>query len=216
MTMGTRKPVDKTIRPFTTITSLSPADVMPDATRAGVLPIGNYKGVPAFWDLDKAVNQPLVLSEAMHILGNLDGATSGVDLATITVPAGMLAGASVSTTLTVPAGEVWFVNAVVGTCLADGTGTITFNWKCSQFPLSGDALGAKYHTTELATPLGPQSDEFSPIATVFSVTNKSTLLRLPAGATITGVLTNALLAAATTGVVGTLQIYGYKGKALVA
>ncbi len=216
MTLGTRRLEDKTIRPFTTITSLTPASVIPNASVAGVIPVGNYKGAAAFWDLDKANNQPLVLAEQLHILGNLDGATSGVDLATITVPAGMLAGAKVETTITVPTGEVWYINAVIGTCLADATGTVTFNWRSSVMPLSGNALGALYHTAELATPLGPQSDEFSPIATVFAVTNKSVLLRLPAGATITGVLTNALLAAATTGVVGTLQLFGFKGKALVA
>jgi len=66
----------------------------------------------------------------------------------------------------------------------------------------------------LATPLGPQNDEFSAIATVFNIANKPTLLRLPAGTTITGQLTNTVLAA--TGVAGTMQLFGYMGKQLVA
>jgi hypothetical protein len=64
--------------------------------------------------------------------------------------------------------------------------------------------------------LGPQFDEFSAIATLFAVGNKPIPLRLPAGATITGQLMNAAGAAAATGVAGTLQLYGWKGKALVA
>jgi hypothetical protein len=64
--------------------------------------------------------------------------------------------------------------------------------------------------------LGPQFDEFSAIATLFAVGNKPIPLRLPAGATITGQLMNAAGAAAATGVAGTLQLYGWRGKALVA
>jgi len=216
MTMGAQRLVDKTIRPLTTISSISPSGVIPDVARAGVIPVGNYKGVPAFWDLDKAVNQPLVNAEQFHILGNLDGATNGVDLATITVPAATVAGTVITVTLTVPAGEVWFINAVVGTCLADATGTIVYNWRCSLFTLAGVALGNTYHTAWLATPLAPQNDEFSPIATVFAIANKPIALRLPAGATISGQLMNAAGAAAATGVIGTMQLFGWKGKALVA
>lgn len=215
MTMGRDRLVDKAIRPLTTITSLTPASVIADTSRAGTIPIGNYKGVPAFWDLDKANNQPLVLAEQLHILGNLDGQTEGTGLATITVGA-VAVGVVVSTTITVPAGQVWFINAVVGTCVADASGTVLYNWRCSLFAdvLLGNVLGGVYHTVGLATPLGPQNDEFSPIATVFNIANKPTLLRLPAGATITGQLTNTV--AVATGVIGTMQLYGYLGKLLVA
>ncbi len=215
MTMGRDKIVDKSIYPLT-LGSITPAGVIPNAATSGVIPVGNYKGVAAFWDLDKAVNQPLVNAEKSHIIGNIDGATEGTGLATITVPAGTLAGGVITTTITVPAGEVWYLNAVVGTCLADATGTLTYNWRCSLFALAGITLGNVYHTVGLATPLGPQFDEFSSIATLFAVGNKPTPLRLPAGATISGQITNAAGAAACTGVIGTMQLYGWKGKVLVA
>ena len=212
--MGGRRLVDMSIKPLTSLTSLTPAQVIPNAAQAGVIPIGNYKGAAAFWDLDKANNQPLVLAEQLHILDNIDGA--GVDgVVNVTMPAAAALGVVVSGTITVPAAEVWFINCVTSTCAADATGTVTYNWRCSLFPDAlGNVLGGAYHTANLATALGPQLDEFSPIATVFGVGNKPTLLRLPAGTTITGQLT--VTAVAITGVVGTLQLFGYKGKVLVA
>lgn len=203
-----------TIKPLT-LTNLTPANVIQDASKAGVIPVANYKGQPAFWDLDKAVNQPLVWAEQLHILGNIDGA--GVNgLATMTVGV-IVAGAVVSATITVPAGQVWFINAVVGTCAADATGTVVYNWRCSLFPdAAGNVLGGVYHTAWLATALGPQNDEFSAIATVFNIANKPVMLRLPATTTITGQLMNAAGAANTTGVVGTMQLFGFIGRALVA
>ena len=133
MTMGRQRLVDKGVQPLgvnplTTITNLTPASVIPTPSTAGVIPVGNYKGIPAFWDLDKANNQPLVSAEQLHILGNLDGATEDTDLQTITVGA-VVAGVVVTETLTVPAGEVWFINCITGTCAADATGTIIFNWR---------------------------------------------------------------------------------------
>ena len=203
-----------TIRPLTSLTNLTPNQVIPNATTAGVIPVGNYKGAVAFWDLDKANNQPLVLAEQLHILDNIDGA--GVDgTINVTMPAAAGLGTIVVGTITVPAGEVWFVNCVTQTCAADATGTVTWNWRCSLFPDAlGNALGGTYHTVDLATALGPQLDEFSAIATVFGVGNKPTPLRLPAGTTISGQLTVTVLA--ITGVVGVLQLFGWKGKPLVA
>ena len=213
MTMGRDRLADKAIHPLTTITSITPANVISDTAKAGVIPIGNYKGVPAFWDLDKAVNQPLVVQEQLHIIGNIDGA--GVNgLGTITMAAGAVAGIVATAVLTVPAGQVWFINAIVGTCVADATGTVVYNWASSILTL-GVALGL-YHSAWLATPLGPQNDEFGAIATVFAIGNKPVLLRLPAGATITGSLMNAAGAAACTGVVGTIQLFGWVGRTLVA
>ena len=84
------------------------------------------------------------------------------------------------------------------------------------FPdVAANVLGGVYHTSWLATPLGPQYDEFSAIATLFAVGNKPIPLRLPAATTISAQLMNAVGSAAATGVVGTLQLYGWRGKALV-
>ena len=219
--VGKQSVVDKAIKPMstTTLTNLTPALVTSGTpyTQLGSLPIGYYKGAAAFWDLDLAVNQPNVLAEAQHILGNLDGATAATDLAAVAIPAAAVAGAVVTTTLTVPTGEVWFINAVVGTCLADATGTIVYNWRCSLFPdAAANVLGGVYHTAWLATPLAPQNDEFSAIAVVFAIGNKPIPLRLPAGTTLSHQLMNAAGAAAATGVTGTLQLFGWIGKTLVA
>lgn len=216
--MGKDRLKDKGIRPLTTLTNLTPAMVTSGQHFGllGNLPIGVYKGSAAFFDLDKLANQPLVLAEQLHILGNLDGATEDYDLQTITVGA-VVAGTVVTETLTVPAGEVWYINCVTGICVADATGTVVYNWRCSLFPdATGNVLGGVYHTVWLATPLAPQLDEFSAIATVFGVGNKPVPLRLPAGATISGELMNAAGAAACTGVVGTMQLFGWIGKTLVA
>jgi hypothetical protein len=204
------------IRPLTTLTNVTPSQVIPSAIGAGVIPVGNYKGQPAFWDLDKAVNQPLVWAEQQHILGNIDGAgLNGIALMTVT--AAVTAGLAVSGTITVPAGQVWFLNAVVATCLADATGTIVFNWRCSLFTdVLANALGGLFHTAWIATPLLPQQDEFGIVAPVLDLNNKPTMLRLPAGTTISGQLMNAIGGAIPTGVVGTFQLFGYIGKALVA
>ncbi len=183
-----------------------------------LVPIGVYNSATGYWvGLPiEALVEALVLGEQLNILGNLDGATEDTDLQTITIPAAAVAGTVVTQTLTVPAGEVWFANAIVGTCLADLTGTIQYNFRCSLFPdAGGSALGGIYHTAWLATPLGPQFDEFSTIATLFAVGNKPTPLRLGPGVTISGQLMNAAGAAAATGVTGTMQLFGWRGKLLV-
>lgn len=215
--MGEQKLVDKTIKPMTTtLTSLTPALVTSGThySQLGILPVGYYKGGAAFWDLNLAVNEPNVAAEGLHILGNIDGA--GVDGAiTAVMPAAAALGAVVSGTITVPAGEVWFINGITSTCAADATGTVTYNWRCSLFPDAlGNVLGGVYHTANLATALGPQLDEFSYIGNVFAIGNKPVPLRLPAGATITAQLTVTVLA--ITGVTATMQLYGWKGKPLVA
>ncbi len=214
--MGKQKVVDKTIRLQTTLTALTPALVTAGQVVGllGSLPIGQYKGAAAFWDLNLAVNEPNVLAEQLHILDNIDGA--GVDgIVNVTMPAAAGLGTVVVGTITVPAGEVWFINAVTQTCAADATGTVTWNWRCSLFPDAlGNALGGTYHTADLATALAPQVDEFSAIAVVFGVGNKPVALRLPAGTTISGQLTVTVLA--ITGVVGTLALNGWKGRPLVA
>jgi len=62
----------------------------------GVIPMGDYKGYGALWDIDKAVKQPLVLAEQLHILGILDGREEDYDLQTIRIPTGSVAGAEVT------------------------------------------------------------------------------------------------------------------------
>ena len=68
--MGERKLVDKTITPQQVLYDLTPLTATEGRSRGslGVVPIGYYKGATAFWDLDKAVNQPNVWAEQHHLL----------------------------------------------------------------------------------------------------------------------------------------------------
>ncbi|GAH63018.1 unnamed protein product, partial [marine sediment metagenome] len=68
MSMGKQRKTDKTVRPLTTLSNLTPAAVTGGipVNQLGSLPLGAYKTGTAFFDLDKLANQPLVLSEQKH------------------------------------------------------------------------------------------------------------------------------------------------------
>jgi hypothetical protein len=224
--MGRQKVVDKTIKPLQVgLTTLNPAAVTGGraANTLGMIPIGNYKGAAAFIDLDKLANQPLVLAEQLHIQGILDGREEGHDLVTITNPAGALVGTQVRGRLTVPAGEVWYISGVVLTIPADAAAIIAANWRCSLWAdraATPDPDGQAFHGAAIAdvAPAGAgivQYDEFGPWTTLVAITNKTVLLRLPAGAVIAveGTVTTAPPGA---DVDTALQLYGFIGKPLVA
>lgn len=215
---GKQRVVDKTIRPFTTLSTVSPMDVIKNALQSGVLPIGDYKGVPAFWDLDKAVIQPLVLAEQLHILGIIDGRTEDTDLQTQAVTAAEAITTVHTATLTVPAAEVWFINAVENVIPASGGANIvTVNWRCSLWPDSVSTAGQAFHVADvnLGVGGGTQWDEFGVIPLLWAATNKPVALRLPGGTILTFTFTNTVaVAAATVNCIS--RIYGYKGKKLVS
>jgi len=234
---GSKKLVDKTIRPLTTLSSLTPADVTGGVpvNALGNLPIGNYKGVPAFWDLDKAVNQPLITAESQYIMGILSGREAGYDLVTVTAPAATAIGTLLTGSLTVPTGELWYVNAISMNCPSDAAAGFTLDWYCSLWTDRVGALGfgQPFHSpahalanavdagNAIATHVnagGPainQLDEFGPVATAWLITNKVPLLRLPAGTVITfTVLTDTAPVAVATA--STLGVFGAMGRALVA
>ena len=225
--MNNKKIVDKTIRPLFVPTSLAPSVVTARAAGSlGSLPIGVYKGQAAFWDLDKAVNQPLVLSEPKHMLGILDGREEGYDLLTITIPLGTAVGAALSAqvlTTVVPVGEVWFINAIETTIENDATAGIVVNWRCSLFSDARaavpNALGQAFLPAGIAqAPAGGPTNtfnEFGPWTTLVDVTNKTELLRVPAGASISLEAT-INTAAPTADMDVVLEIRGFVGKALVA
>lgn len=217
-----KKLVDKTMRPLTTLSSLTPADVTASlATGAmGILPIGNYKGAAAFWDLDKQVNQPLITAEEKHILGILDGREEDYDLQTLAITAAEAIGTIHTGTLTVPTGEVWFVIFALTTIPASGgANVITANWSCSLWTdrVAAAVTGQPFHPVAFNFGVGGgvQGDEFTPAGPVWANTNKHVALRAPAGTVFSVVFINAgALAAAT--VAGTFQLFGYLGKPLVA
>lgn len=233
--MGKQKTVDKTVRPMTTLTSLTPALVTAgqNVGLLGNLPIGVYKGAAAFWDLNLAVNEPNVMAEQQYIMGILDGREEGYDLRTVTIPLLAPAGTLQAGTLTVPAGELWYVNCVRMNCPADATAGFTLNWACSLWTdrIGAAAAGQPFRTAAvalasavpagIATHVAPggvaiqQLDEFGEIATAWFFTNKVPMLRLPAGAVITfTVLTDT--AAPTVATACTLSLQGAMAKVLVA
>jgi len=190
-----------------------------------------YKGAAAFWDLDKAVNQPLVDAEQKYMNGILSGREEAYDLVTVLVPVTSVAGSILVGSLTVPVGELWYVNAVRMACPGDVTAGFTLNWACNLWTdrLAASPLGQAFHapaaalanlnglTTHVA-PAGAaivQLDEFGEIATAWLLSNKVPLLRLPAGTIITfTVLTDTALPTIATAC--TLQLYGAMGRILVA
>lgn len=226
--MGQQRVVDQTIRGLQTLTSVTPSQVTGGVpiNQLGYLPLGNYKGALAFFDLNKLANEPLVQAELLHILGVLDGREEDYDLQTITIPNLTQINASVRERLTVPTGQVWYVTAIQLFTPADVGGTPAINWRYLPWTdraLAPDVDGQSYHLAPLSnTPVGfTWYDEFWPGAPAVGgpepgapPTNKAVALRLPAGTIITFVATN-LTAVATGAMACTGRLYGYIGKQLV-
>ncbi len=203
---GRQKPVDKGVYPLQ-LTNVTPAALTP--AKPGVVPIGNYKGAAAFWDLDKAVNQPLVLVEKAHALDNLDDR----NVVDVKIGAGAAIGATGRDKHTVPAGKVQFINRlVVSAPAADGGGAfLSVNVRVSIWPdpaTTPDADGKTYWTTD-------KEPKGTPVTLDLPAQGElGEELRLPAGSSITLVATvkTAALAADTT---ATLIPYGRVANALV-
>ena len=189
--------------------------------RLGFLPLGEYKGQVRFFDLDKLVNQPLVQAEQLHILGVLDGREEDYDLQTLTIANGAAVGTVYRGELPedgVPAGEVWYINAVELVVPADAGGTPAMNWRCSLWTdrIGESEYGQAFHAADVSfTPGGgSQWDEFTYPGNFWAPTNKPNLLRLPAGEKLTVVATNTLNPA-TAAMECVARIYGFIGKKLV-
>lgn len=233
--MGKQDVKDKTITPQAILGALQSGSITIAQAMAmynGVMPIGDYKGVASIFDLDKLVNQPLVSIEQQYIEGILSGREEDYDLQTITVPVTAAAGVIISDTITVPAGELWYVNAIRMACPGDLTAGFTMNWHCSLWTDRAavpSAFGQSFHSVAavlgnlvgLTTHVAPAGaaianlDEFGPIATAWLASNKVPLLRLPAGAVLTfTVLPDTALPTAATAC--TFQVYGALAKILVA
>jgi hypothetical protein len=185
----------------------------------GYIPLGDSKGRGAMWNIDLAVNQPLVDAEMKHILGILDGREEGHDLVTVTIPDEAEVNSQFRGRLTVPSSEVWYVVAVQLVTPGDQGGTPAINWRCSLWEdrsPTPSADGQAFHANPLSNTPGGDiwHDEFHPFGAGVSLFNKPVALRLPAGAVITAEATN-LTAAATDNMACTLRLKGYIGKALV-
>jgi len=235
--MGKDRVKDMTIKPQTTLTNLTPSTVTGGiaANSLGMIPLGYYKGAAAFWDLNLAVNEPLVLVEQQYIDGILSGREEDYDLQTVTIAAAAAIGTRGTGILTVPTGELWYVNAISMNCPGDAVAAFTLNWYCSYWTDRVGALGfgqpfhAPAHAlanlvdpanalfTHNAVGIGNvnQLDEFGPVSTAWNIANKVPLLRLPGGTVITfEVLTDTGIVAVATAC--TLGVFGAMGKVLVA
>ena len=223
--MGKQELVDKTIRPLstTTLSTLTPSNfvVGVPAPAYGAVVIGDYKGAAAFLDLNKMVNEPLVQAEWQHILGILDGREEDYDLQTSAIAALAAVGTTSTGSLTVPAGQVWYINTVQVDAPALGVGVqCGINWYCSLWTdrVGSLGLGQPYHAAETLSGLNAAvnlTDDFWYTAPILGVGNKAVMLRAPAGTVFSATYAVRTLAAVNT-VACTLILRGYIGKTLVA
>jgi len=221
--MGGKKLVDKTVRPLTTLTNLTPASVTGGiaVSALGRLPIGVYKGVAAFFDLDKLANQPLVQAEQQHIMGILSGREAAYDLANVAIAAADPIGTAHLGVITVPTGEIWYVNAVEGFSPANGAlAQVGYNWYCSMWTDRVGSLGhgQPFHTAEQLSAVNTAqtvTDDFHFTGAIWAVTNKPVMLRLPAGSVLTAIFTTRT-AISTPAIACTFSVFGYISKILVA
>jgi len=208
-----QKVVDKTIGPAEVVKAMMAGSITTAQAQAmfnGVIPIGDYKGIASILDIDLLVKQPLVDPEARHILGLLDGREEDYDLQTLTIQALEAAAISHMAQITVPTGDVWFLNNV-RTITPVG---VSANWYCSLWADRVGVLGYGQAFHAAAIPAGTdQLDEFSPPGPLWLPTNKQYPFRAPAGTVFTVVSTNTL--AAVGAVTCTFQLYGWIGKSLV-
>ncbi len=205
--MGKDRVIDKTITPQQAVTSMTPDQV----TRAGLgsVAIGVFKGAAAIIDLDKLANQPLAVAEKAYALDRIDAR----DKVEVTLGAGAAVDSTGRETITVPVGEVWFLNRLVASApAADGGGAyLAVNFRVSFWPdtaTTPDADGKTYWPAD-------KEPKGTPVTLDLPAQGElGEELRLPAGSVINLVATvkTAALAADTT---ASLTPYGRKGKALV-
>jgi len=234
--MGRQHTIDKTIRPLTTITNITPAGVITNVASAGVLPIGNYKGVPAFWDLDKAVNQPLIWAEKQWTIDKVDerDGPAGVQ-AQVTLPIGAVDGTHVvgvapGGIITVPAGQVWYLQSyrftiLQSAALAGPTG-VRCTFRVSPWPkVAVTGVDKEYHAAAafaigvpgaLTAAIAAADVNIGPINFTTTAGEMGQALRLVGGDILTVVAWPYGGAVAGQLVQVNLAVYGWKAKLLVA
>ena len=154
-------------------------------------------------------NQPLAVAEKTYALDRIDTR----DKVEVTLGAGATAESTGRETITVPSGEVWFLNRLVASApAADGGGAyLAVNLRVSLWPdtaTTPDADGKAYWPAD-------KEPKGTPVTVDIPAQGElGEELRLPAGSVISLVATvkSAALAADTT---ASLIPYGRKGKALV-
>ncbi|GAH71852.1 unnamed protein product, partial [marine sediment metagenome] len=127
MVMGKQNVKDKTIDPIKALQAGNLTTAQAQQMFPGSMLIGDYKGVASILDLDLLVKQPLVDAEQKHILGILDGREEDYDLRTLTIPIASPVSFAMVGSLTVPAGEIWYINAVQMFVPFDADAGVTVN-----------------------------------------------------------------------------------------
>ena len=218
--MGQQNLVNKTINPLQ-LTSLTPAAVTggTPVNQLGFIPIGNYKGAAAFFDLNLLVNEPLIWAEKQWTQDIVDSRNGFV---TIVVPIGTLAGASVTGTITVPAGAIWYLGThrlLIHQAAALTAGGLVVNFLVSSFPKTLAGADKAYLDAERAlarTQAQIAAGDFD-LTTQFQAGDELGVpLRLVGGDVLTLVATVATAATVGAAITVDLTVYGRVGKSLVA
>ena len=211
--------MDKTIDPIKALQAGNLTTAAAQQMYNGVIPIGDYKGVASILDLDALVKQPLVEAEQKHILGILDGREEDYDLQTLSIVLNEGIGTAHVAALTVPAGEVWYVNVVRGYVPATVGMTVLFQWYCSLWTdraVTPSGYGQPFYAAPQTNVAGgpyTYDAEFDEQGPIWAVTNKHVALRLPAGTILScGFVTASALGEAIDCL---FQVFGFIGKALV-
>jgi len=218
--MGRQRVVNKAITPQQILQALQAGSITIAQAQQmfnGVMPIGDYKGIAAIFDLDLLVNQPLVQAERLYALDKLDAR----DIVTAAVPIGTLLAAVIRARSTaVPVGEVWYINrATINIPAQTGAeGIVQANFRISSWAipdvragLVADADGRAYWPADLGT---AAVDAF--VVDFPAQGELGEELRLVAGDVITLVATVTTANIATVAKDTTLTFWGRKGKLLVA
>ena len=218
--MGQQNLVNKTINPLQ-LTSLTPAAVTggTPVNQLGFIPIGNYKGAAAFFDLNLLVNEPLIWAEKQWTQDIVDTRNGFV---AITVPIGTLVGASVTGNITVPAGEIWYLGThrlLIHQAAALTAGGLVVNFLVSSFPKTLAGADKAYLDAERAlarTQAQIAAGDFD-LTTQFQAGDELGVpLRLVGGDVLTLVATVATAATVGATITVDLTVYGRVGKSLVA
>ncbi|HCP60319.1 MAG TPA: hypothetical protein DIT43_01915 [Dehalococcoidia bacterium] len=145
--MGKQRLVDKSIGPADIVKALQTGNITTAQAQQmfnGIMPIGDYKGIAALYDIDKQVIQPLILAEKQWTLDKVDPRNGGCSL---TVPIGTAVDDSVTEEIEVPAGEVWYLcehEIRVPQVAALTAGDLILNFRVSSFPKENGADKAYY------------------------------------------------------------------------
>ncbi len=147
--------------------------------------------------------EALVNAEKAHSLDRIDTRNQ----VQVTVVNGTAVGGVATGKITVPTGDVWYLNRLSVVCPADATGTVGFNILVSRFPKATDGTDKPYNAADVVA-MGATTN-----SDLVTVGQQGEDRRLEGGDVLTLRLTATI--AFTADKVFTLIPYGRKGKKLL-